>query len=85
MSLQGFSKGKSRAEIIKAARNVAEIYYNTQCINIALFSEQTEGMWISDKDPITAYFTFSANWKAEIEHDREHIFNPCKKCGAKLL
>lgn len=68
MSLRGFSKGKSQAEIVKAARNYAGIYYNTECLEIKLSNEREEGIWICDKDPKTSYVVFSADWTAEERH-----------------
>lgn len=80
MSLRGFSKGKSQAELIKAARNYAEIYFATACVSIELSNEQTEGIWICDNDPTAAYVEFSAEWGAEEKHSWIIRTNKPAKC-----
>lgn len=80
MSLRGFNKGKSHAEIAKAARNIAGIYYNTECLEIKLSNEREEGFWICDNEPNTAYAEFSAEWTAEEKHSWITRTNEPDKC-----
>lgn len=69
MNLQGSSKGGSRAEIITKSRDIARIYYGTDCVRVELSNELDEGHEIFIKDDrVTVRFVFSADYTAEERH-----------------
>lgn len=85
MSITGNSTGSNREAIIKEAIATTSTYYGTDCVNVALSNERTDGEF-SDISGIVISRTFTADWEGCIEHRWDGPFRgfpKCYKCGKR--
>jgi len=82
MSLTGSSRGTTRADIIKQAKDAATSYYGETCIDVTLSNEHIEtlndaSIYGVHETVITGYM---ADWTAEVKHRMEQPSYGFAKC-----
>lgn len=82
MSLTGSSRGTTRADIIKQAKDAATSYYGETCIDVTLSNEETVSVTDMRMDGWmgSAVTGYTADWTAEVKHRMEQPAYGFAKC-----